>query len=106
MEENKPKEIRVEPYFSEEELRVSKIAFVSCEAEENCGFYVEFKYPNCTFFYCKKCRKGVNADLERAVRAPTCIKHGDMERYNLLSEDNVCPSCENSTLAILSLGRE
>lgn len=37
-------------YFDEEMQKTRRIAFINCEDEEKCGFVVEFKHPNCTFF--------------------------------------------------------
>lgn len=93
-------------YLDEEQQKKRKIAFVNCEDEEGCKFFVEFKYPNCTFFFCKEHKMGFNIDLGTVSEAGVeCKQHGKMERYNILTEDNVCPSCEKNTLAILSVGR-
>jgi len=92
-------------YFDQEEQRKRRIAFLHCE-DDTCGFLLEFSYPNCTFFFCKEDRKAVSVDLN-AVGATGlgCSQHGKMERYDVLKEDNICPSCEKSTLAILSVPR-
>lgn len=91
-------------YFNEEQQKERKIVFVQCEEEEGgCGFIVEFKYPNCTFFFCKEHKMGFNIDLNTVTDAE-CKQHGKMERYNVLVEDNVCPVCEKNILAILSTG--
>lgn len=93
-------------YFDEETQKVRRIVCVGCEDEEQCRFGVEFSYPNCTFFFCKEHKMGFNIDLATVSEAGVeCKQHGKMERYNILSEDNVCPSCEKNTLAILSVGR-
>lgn len=89
-------------YLDEEEQKNRKIVFVQCEDEEGCGFFVEFKFPNCTFFFCKEHKMGFNIDLNTVGDGVLCKQHGKMERYNVLTEDNVCPSCERNTLAILS----
>ncbi|PIR83678.1 hypothetical protein COU18_03300 [Candidatus Kaiserbacteria bacterium CG10_big_fil_rev_8_21_14_0_10_51_14] len=96
----------LEPYWDEEELTKMRVAFVHCENEEGCGFFVEFKHPNCTFFFCKEHKIGLNFDLSTISEAGVvCEQHGKMGRYGILTEDNVCPICENSTLAIVSVGR-
>jgi len=93
-------------YFDEETQKVRKIVFVSCEDEEGCKFLVEFSYPNCTFFFCKEHKMGFNLDLSTVPKEGVeCKQHGKMERYDVWSEDNLCPSCRNNTLAILSVGR-
>ena len=93
-------------YFDEETQKVRKIVFVACEDEEKCKFLVEFGYPNCTFFFCKEHKMGFNIDLDTVSEAGVeCKQHGKMERYDVWSEDNLCPSCRNQTLAILSVPR-
>ena len=96
----------MELYLNEEEQKVRKIAFLHCEDEENCKFLVEFKYPNSTFYFCKGHGTGINVDLNvvPSVGIP-CGQHGETERYDVLKDDNVCPRCEKSMLAILSVGR-
>lgn len=95
----------IEFYLNSEELKKRCIGYVACEDEEGCGFIVEFKYPNCTFFFCKEHKMGFNVDLNTVTDAGVlCKQHGKMERYNVLTEDNVCPVCEKNTLAILSAG--
>lgn len=95
----------LQPYLTTEELKTRHIALVHCE-DEGCGFFVEFKYPNCTFFYCKLHKIGFNVDLNTASEAGVaCEQHGKMERYDLLSEDNVCPICKNTIMAIMSVGQ-
>ncbi len=90
-------------YLDEEQQKTRRIVFAQCEDEGGCGFFVEFKYSNCTFFFCKEHKMGFNLDLATIPKAGVeCKQHGKMERYNILSEDNVCPSCERNTLAILS----
>lgn len=91
------------PYLSEEELKTRRIVFIHCEDEDGCGFVVEFKYLNCTFYYCREDKVGFNVDLTTVSDAGVECQHGKMERYDLLTEDNVCPICEYSTLAILSV---
>lgn len=96
----------LELYLDAEQQKVRRIAFVHCEDEDDCGFFVEFKHPNCTFFFCKEHKMGFNLDLATVTEAGVeCKQHGKMERYDVLSEDNVCPRCEKTTLAILSVGR-
>lgn len=98
--------VRMKPYLDEKDLETRRIAFIHCEDEESCKFLVEFKYANCTFFYCKGHNKGVNVDLATVTdEGIVCPQHGKTERYDLLMEDNVCPSCESSTLAIVSVGK-
>ncbi len=93
----------VEFYLNSEELKERRIVYVACEDEENCGFIVEFKFPNCTFFFCKEHKMGFNIDLNTVTDdGVLCKQHNEMERYNVLTEDNVCPVCEKNTLAILS----
>ena len=93
-------------YLTAEDQRHRRIAFIHCEDEDGCGFGLEFKHPNCTFFFCKEHRWGTNLDLDSVPTAGVkCEIHGQMKRYDLLKEDNVCPICEKSTLAILSVGR-
>lgn len=92
-------------YLNEEEQKTRRIVFVHCE-DETCGFLVEFKHPNSSFFFCEEHGTGINLDLETVPRAGVkCELHGKMERYDLMKDDNVCPRCEGSTLAILSVGR-
>lgn len=95
----------IDYYLNEELQKVRRIVYVACEDEEGCGFIVEFKYSNCTFFFCKEHKMGFNIDLNTVTNAGVeCKQHGKMERYNVLTEDNVCPVCEKNTLAILSTG--
>jgi len=95
-----------ELYLNEKEQEKRRIAFTHCEDEEGCGFLVEFKHPNSTFFFCKEHGTGVNLDLNVVSAAgAVCEPHGKMERYDLLKDGNVCPRCEKTTLAILSVGR-
>ncbi|MDQ5950025.1 MAG: hypothetical protein QG669_545 [Patescibacteria group bacterium] len=90
-------------YLTSEELKEKHIVYVACEDEENCGFLVEFKYPNCTFFFCKEDKMGFNIDLNTVAEdGVLCKQHGEMERYNVLIEDNVCPSCNKYTMSVLS----
>ncbi|MCX6747380.1 MAG: hypothetical protein NTW98_00295, partial [Candidatus Nomurabacteria bacterium] len=90
-------------YLTSEELKERRIVYVACEDEENCGFLVEFKYPNCTFFFCKEHKMGFNIDLNTVTEdGVLCKQHGEMERYNVLTEDNVCPSCNKYTMSVLS----
>lgn len=100
-------EEEVEFYLNSEELKKRRIVYVACEVDEGgCGFIVEFKYPNCTFFFCKEHKMGFNLDLTNVFEAGVeCKQHGMMERYNVLKEDNVCPRCEKRTLSILSAPR-
>lgn len=99
MKENK----EVEFYLNQKEQEKRKIVYVACEDEEGCGFIVEFKYPNCTFFFCKEHKMGFNIDLNTVNDAGVeCKQHSKMERYNVLREDNMCPVCGTHTLAILS----
>jgi hypothetical protein len=94
----------MEPYLTADEQKTRRIAFIHCQDEENCGFVVEFKYPNCTFFYCDDRKLGANVDLTTMPAAGyKCGEHGDAERYDLLKEDNICPSCEKHVLAIVSV---
>jgi hypothetical protein len=97
----------MEPYLSEEDLKHRRIAFIHCENENNsCGFLVEFKHSNCTFYFCKEHKAGFNLDLSTVSAAGVvCEQHGKMDRYDLLADDNMCPACEYSTLAIVSVGR-
>ena len=95
----------MEPYLDQEQQKTRRIALLQCE-DENCGFFVQFDYPNCTFFFCKEHRLGFNIDLNTVSNAGVdCKQHGKMERYDLLKDDNVCPACQEATLAILSVGR-
>ena len=92
-------------YLDEEQQKTRRIALVHCE-DDSCGFGVEFKHPNCTFYFCKEHGAGFNIDLATVSAAGVeCELHGKMERYNVLTEDNVCPRCEKNTLAVLSVGR-
>lgn len=92
-------------YLNAEQQEKRRIVFVNCE-DETCGFIVEFKHPNCTFFFCKEHGTGINIDLSTVSDAGVvCELHGKMERYDLLKDDNVCPRCEKNTLAVLSAGR-
>ena len=81
-----------------------KILFVECE-NDGCGFGVEFKHLNETFFFCKDCKSGVNTPNEQ-------LKNFDhicggcknlMEKYELNDEDNVCPIC-NDMLSVCYTG--
>jgi len=93
-------------YLDAEQQKTRRIAFVHCEDEDKCGFLFEFTYPNCTFYFCKEHKKGYGADLNTLTGAGMdCEQHGKMERYDILQEDNVCPSCEKDMLAIISVGR-
>lgn len=97
--------IEKELYLNPTEQAIRRIAFTHCE-DEGCGFLVEFKYPNSTFFFCKEHGTGINLDIETVPDAGVvCELHGKMERYDLLKDENVCPRCEKTTLAILSVGR-
>jgi hypothetical protein len=94
-------------YLDQEAQKTRRIAFVHCEDEENCGFLVEFKHPNCTFFFCKEHKKGFNLDLKTISSAGVeCYLHGKMERYDILKDDNMCLSCKEYPLAILSTAGE
>ena len=95
----------MELYLNDEEQKHRRIVSANCE-DPSCGFLLEFNYPNCTFFICRE-HKGVsNIDLSRVTEAGVmCELHGKMERYDLLKDDNICPICEKTTLAILSVGR-
>lgn len=96
----------MEPYLTEKDLEHRRIAFIHCEDQEGCGFLVEFKHSNCTFYFCKEHKAGFNLDLNTVSPAGVvCELHGKMERYDLLADDNMCPSCERSTLAIISVGK-
>jgi hypothetical protein len=95
----------VELYLNAEEQQKRRIAFAHCE-EESCGFLIEFKHPNSTFYFCKQHGTGFNLDLNSVSAAGVvCELHGAMERYDLYKDDNVCPRCEATTLAILSVPR-
>lgn len=95
----------IDNYLTSDQLKERRIVYVACEDEENCGFIVEFKFPNCTFFYCKEHKMGFNIDLDTVNDAGVdCKQHGKMERYNVLTEDNVCPACNKNTMAVLSAG--
>lgn len=97
-------EAAMRPYLDEEQQKTRRIALIQCEDEEGCGFFVEFEHPNCTLFFCKEHKMGFNVDLATVSEAGVeCKQHGKMERYDILLEDNVCPSCEKKTLAILSV---
>lgn len=90
-------------YLDKEELKTRHIVYTACENEDNCGFIVEFKYPNSTFFYCKEHQMGFNIDLETVNNdGVECKQHSKMERYDVLKEDNLCPKCKKQTMAILS----
>ena len=94
-----------ELYLDAEQQKIRRIALVHCE-DDNCGFGVEFKHPNCTFYFCKEHGTGFNLGLATVSAAGVeCELHGKMERYDLGTEDNVCPRCEQNTLAVLSVGR-
>ena len=94
-----------ELYLDAEQQKKRRIAMVHCE-DEGCGFGLEFKHPNCTFYFCKEHGTGFNLDLATVSAAGVeCELHGKMKRYDLLTEDNVCPRCEKNTLAVLSVGR-
>ena len=96
---------RGELYLNTEEQEKRKIVLVNCE-DDACGFVVEFKHPNCTFFFCKEHGTGINVDLSNVSDAGVvCELHGKMEQYDVVKDDNVCPRCEKSTLAVLSAGR-
>lgn len=93
-----------ELYLTKEEQRQRKIVFVHCE-DEGCGFLVEFRHPNSTFFFCKEHGTGINLDLSAITAAEVkCELHGQMERYDIVKNDNVCPRCQKGLLAILSTG--
>ena len=95
-----------ELYLNAEEQKTRRIVFANCE-DETCGFVVEFKHPNSTFFFCKEHGTGLNLDLNTVMSAGVeCEQHGKMERYDLVKDDNVCPRCEQTTLAVLSAGRD
>lgn len=95
----------MELYLNTEEQKTRRIAFAHCE-DEACGFLVEFKHPNCTFFICKEHKGVINADLNGIPAAGiSCELHGPMERYDILKEDNLCPVCKKSMLAIVSVGK-
>lgn len=95
-----------ELYLTTEEQQTRRIVFANCEDEEGCGFIIEFKHPNSTFFFCKEHGTGFNLDLNGVSTAGvSCELHGPMERYDLVKDDNVCPRCEKTTLAVLSAGR-
>ncbi len=95
-----------ELYLTSEEQKTRRIVMTHCE-DESCGFGVEFKHPNSTFYFCKEHKRGVNFDLNNPPKEGTdCLSHGKTERYDLVKGDNVCPSCEKMTLAVLSVGRE
>ena len=97
-------ELRDELYLNGEEQQTRRIVFIHCE--DHCGLIVEFKHPNSTFFLCKEHGTGINLDLNAVPAAGVnCELHGKMERYDLVKDDNVCPRCEKTTLAILSVGR-
>lgn len=50
---------------------------------------------------------GINLDLNGVpTEGAACPQHGKMERYDIVKDDNVCPKCEKTTLAILSAGRD
>lgn len=95
-----------ELYLNREEQKTRAITFVHCEDEQGCGFFVEFKYPNCTFFFCKNHGIAINVNLDDIPDLKLeCPQHGMMERYNLIKDDNVCPKCNRETLSILSVPR-
>lgn len=97
----------MEFYLNEEEQKTRKIALTHCEDEDGCGFLVEFKHPNSTFFFCKEHGAGVNLNLNGVpAEGAMCPQHGAMERYDIVKDDNVCPKCEQTTLAILSVRRD
>ncbi len=78
---------------------------VHCENnDKGCPLVVEFKHPNNTFYYCKADGIAVNLDDKAAAAGVVCKQHGPMSRYILLKDDNVCPICQDTTLAILSAG--
>lgn len=94
----------MESYLTAEELKHRRIIFIHCE-DETCDLVVEFKHPNSTFYYCKEHRRGFNLDAATVPEAGVvCYQHGKMSRYVLLKDDNVCPICENSMLAVVSVG--
>jgi hypothetical protein len=96
----------MELYLNTEEQEKRQIGFTHCE-DESCGFLLEFKHPNSTFYFCKEHGTGFNIDLSTVPEAGVeCAIHGKMEKYDLVKGDNVCPRCERSTLAILSVGRD
>lgn len=104
LSKNSYNESAKEIYLNQEEQEKRRIAFTHCE--DNCGFLVEFKHPNSTFFFCKEHGTGINLDLNTvSAEGVVCELHGQMERYDLLKDDNVCPRCEKTTLAVLSVGR-
>lgn len=95
-----------EPYLNAREQITGHIICVNCE-DETCGFYVEFKHHNCTFFFCKEHGTGINIGLSTVSDAGVvCELHGKMERYDLLKDDNMCPRCGNSILVVLSSGAD
>lgn len=99
------KDISNELYLNAKEQENRRIAFIHCE--NHCGLVLEFKYPNSTFFFCKGHGAAINLDLNGVPAAGvSCGLHGKMERYDLVKDDNVCPRCENTTLAIVSVGRD
>lgn len=94
-----------ELYLNFEEQKKRRIVFTHCE-DETCGFLVEFKHPNCTFYFCREHGAGFNIDLDTVSSAGVeCKLHGKMEKYDLLNGDNICPRCEKTPLAIISVGR-
>ena len=46
-----------------------KMLFVECDS---CGFGVEFKYDNETFFFCKEHKFGVNIPTEKLETRQIC----------------------------------
>lgn len=95
----------MELYLDADEQKTRRIAFLHCE-DESCGFLLEFQYPNSTFYYCKGHGNAINLDLNGVPNEGlVCELHGKMERYDVVKDDNICPRCEGSTLAILSVGR-
>ncbi len=93
-------------YLTDEQQKIRRIVFVQCQ-DENCGFLVEFKHHNCAFFFCKEHSMGFNIDLSTVSSAGVeCKQHGNMERYDVLESDNICPKCRKEILAVLSAGIE
>ncbi len=103
--ENASPALKDELYLNKEQQEYRRIALIHCEDEE-CGFGLEFTYPNCTYFYCPGHNKAINIDLESEdPNKVGCKVHGKSERYDLILGDNICPRCKECTLAILSVPR-
>lgn len=84
---------KTQALFEIDVYRDMKVAFVECD---NCELAVKFEYENRTFFYCPTHKFGVNVPSEKMTNVQMCQPcDKPMARYDLYSEDNVCPLCQH-----------